>query len=145
MTTDTLGLVLRLVLSLAAVVGLMWVAARVMRGQLTRGQGGALEVVARQQVGRGASIAVVRVADQALVLGVTENKVTLISAADLGAVQAAQATAEEERIAVRSPVDADGVRSRPGESGGRLQGSIVSPATWKQAVDVIRDRTARKG
>jgi hypothetical protein len=49
---------------------------------------------------------------------------------------------------VRSPVhtDADaGVPVGTSLATGGLQGSIVSPATWKQAVNVLRDRTARKG
>jgi flagellar protein FliO/FliZ len=140
----TFGLALRLVLSLAVVIGLMWFAARALRGHVGAGGAGVLDVVARQQLGRGSSIAVVRVADQALVIGVTESQVTLLGAADLAAVEAAGEAAK----AVRSPVhtDADaGVPVGTSLATGGLQGSIVSPATWKQAVNVLRDRTARKG
>jgi flagellar protein FliO/FliZ len=153
---DTFGLLLRLVLSLAAVVGLMWLAARLVRGQIGGAGGAVLEVIARQQVGRGASVAVVRVADQAIVVGITESKVNLIAQTDLAAVEAAQARADAERGVVREPLDGTstqnfvGVSQAAREAGptrpsGGLQGSIVSPSTWRQAVNVVRDRTARKG
>ncbi|MFB9178881.1 flagellar biosynthetic protein FliO [Dactylosporangium sucinum] len=39
-------------------------------------------MVARQQLSRGSSLAVVKVADRALVLGVTDNGVSLLADAD---------------------------------------------------------------
>lgn len=143
MTGDTVGLLLRLVLSLAAVIGLMWLAARMLRGQLRGSNGGVLEVVARQQLGRGSSVAVIRVADQAMLVGVTESKITLLAETDLAAVEAAQAAAETERTPVHSAVGGSAADSLQAIDG--LSGSIVSPATWKQAVNVLRDRTARRG
>ena len=131
---DMLGLLLRLGLSLAAVLGLMWLAARVLRGPATRGTG-VVELVARQQVGRGAAVAVLRVADRALEVGVTDAKVTLISEADLEAIELARLEAEETRSAANGS-------DRPA---GVLPGSVLSPDTWRRVVEVVRDRTARRG
>jgi flagellar protein FliO/FliZ len=154
MIGDTVGLLLRLGLSLAAVVALMWFAARMMRGQLKGGNNGLIDVVARQQLGRGSSLAVVRIADQALVVGVTESKVSLLAQADLAAITAAQEATTAEEPVVRSAVSttpgaagAPKISGRSGDAGapGGLHGSILAPSTWKQAVNVLRDRTARKG
>lgn len=132
---DMLGLLLRLGLSLAAVLGLMWLAARLVRGPATRGIG-VVELLARQQVGRGASVAVLRVADRALVVGVTDAKVTLIGEADLDAIELARVEAEEARTAALPG---------PDRGSGALAGSVLSPDTWRRVVEVVRDRTARRG
>ncbi|MDP9417610.1 MAG: flagellar biosynthetic protein FliO, partial [Actinomycetota bacterium] len=81
------GDVLRFLLSFGFVLALMWGAARVMRKQVGGRGTGALEVLARQPVGRGSSVAVVRVGDQALVVGVTEQRVSLLGEADPGLVE----------------------------------------------------------
>ncbi|HWH01295.1 MAG TPA: flagellar biosynthetic protein FliO, partial [Pilimelia sp.] len=84
-----LELLLRITVSLLVVFGLMWGLARLARRPLGGGRGGsALAVLARQQLGRSSAVAVVRVVDRALVLGVTDNQITLLGEADLAAVQA---------------------------------------------------------
>jgi flagellar protein FliO/FliZ len=83
------GTLVRLVLSLATVLTLMVMLARYLRHrQLGTGRGlGAtprrkkalpLEVVTRQGLSRGSSVAVVRVAGQLLLLGVTESNVSVL-------------------------------------------------------------------
>lgn len=109
---DTAVLVLRAVLSLAAVLGLIWYAGRKLNdsangqggdGFLARLVGGAggtrragrrgqspgvtVTVVARQVLGAKASLAVVDVGDQRLVLGVTEGGVTVLSTQDVPPVE----------------------------------------------------------
>lgn len=137
--TDAIALALRVGLSFALVLGLMWLAARVFRGSLAGRGSGALEVLARQQVGRGASVAVVRVADRALVVGVTEHTVTVLgeTLTDLAALTAPAAVAP-------GPDDVTSVA--PGAPGNKpLAGSVLSPATWRQAVQALRERTVRRG
>ncbi len=135
MNGSLLGVLLRLVLALAVVLLLMWVAARILRNVAGGRNTGVLELVARQPLGRTSSVAVLRVADQALVVGVTDGKVTLLTEVDLDMVEAAAAAEEERRAARAGPVAV----------AGRLNGSIISPATWRQAVNAVRDRTARRG
>jgi hypothetical protein len=109
---DTAVLVLRAVLSLAAVLGLIWYAGRKLNdsangqggdGFLARLVGGAggtrragrrgqhpgvtVTVVARQVLGAKASLAVVDVGDQRLVLGVTEGGVNVLSTQDIPPVE----------------------------------------------------------
>ncbi|MER7280217.1 flagellar biosynthetic protein FliO [Dactylosporangium sp. NPDC000244] len=55
---------------------------RIARRPLGGRSGGAVTVVARQQLSRGSSVAVVKVADRALVLGVSDAGVSLLADAD---------------------------------------------------------------
>ena len=75
---------LRIGFSLTVVLGLMWAFGRMYRNR-TRRHGGALDVIARRQLTRGGAVAVVRVADRTLVLGVTDQRVSLLAEADLPA------------------------------------------------------------
>jgi flagellar protein FliO/FliZ len=148
---DMLGFAARITLSLAAVLGLMWLLARMARKPLKARAAGAVAVLARQQLSRNASVAVVRIADRALVIGVTEAQVSLLAETDLAAIT--EALAQPEAIS-RTPVDlTDGSGAAAGavtvtdldsRRGGALAGSALSAATWKQAVDILRERTARR-
>ena len=159
---DTAALLLRLVVALASVCGLVWLFSRGM----TRGRGrrlvpGMTEVVSRQVLSRAASVVVVRVGDRALVLGVTEQQVSLLTETDLPPEQpAARRTTvlepagpgDADRVHPQtSPVprprsaEATATRHRPRrQDGGALAGSALSPATWAQALDVLRERTTRR-
>nr|BFE89372.1 hypothetical protein GCM10020093_119740 [Planobispora longispora] len=70
------------------------------RPQTLAGRGGGhLSVIARQQLSRNSSVAIVRVVDRALVLGVTDGQVTLLTETELDAVEESREQAVE-RIAV---------------------------------------------
>ncbi len=136
-----IAMVARTAFSLAAVLALMFLAARVARRGVRRSGGGALEVVARQQLGRTSSIAVVTVGGRPLLLGVTESGVSLLTELDPATLSVPDVVAlplepSGERVA-RKP---SAVRPT-----GALAGSVLSPATWRTAVDVLRDRTVRRG
>lgn len=75
-------LVLRVLCSLTVVFVLLWALARLARRGLGSRRGGLLTVLARQQLSRGSSVAVVKVADRALVLGVSDAGVSLLADAD---------------------------------------------------------------
>jgi flagellar protein FliO/FliZ len=150
---ELLGLAGRIILSLAAVLGLMWLLARASRKPLTGRAQGALTVLARQQLSRGSSVAVVKVADRALVVGITETQVSLLGEADLAAVNAALEPAETVSRTPVTLVDTEGtegiaatgaVEPAPAARAGAVAGSALSPATWKQAVEALRERTARR-
>jgi len=87
------GLLLRLVVSLGLVVALMAVLARVARGRL--GRAGVrttaapyqLQVLSRQQVGKNASVLLVRAGEKGLLLGVTEHSVSLIQETEIPPVE----------------------------------------------------------
>jgi flagellar protein FliO/FliZ len=143
---DQLGLLLRVGLSLAVVIGLMWLTARALRGAAGRGAG-VVEVVARQQIGRGSAVAVVRVADKGLVLGVTDGHVTLLGETDLLAVEASRTDTRRTALPAGDSADLPRrivVHNDAASVRGPLDGSILSPQTWRRTVHTLRERTVRK-
>ncbi|WP_030176239.1 flagellar biosynthetic protein FliO [Spirillospora albida] len=134
--------VLRIALSLTVVLALMWVLAKVARRPLAARGGDVVNVLARQQLSRNSSVTVVQVTDRALVLGVTEGQITLLGEVDPAAIEQ-----RRQEIEQRSPVDLDApaAADRPhAPSGAALAGSALSPRTWATALDLLRERTARK-
>src|SRR3954447_17638807 len=82
-------MIIRLILSLAFVGGVLWFAARVAQKR-GLGQGnGVIEVVARQRMGRASTVNVVRIGDTCLVVGATEEHVTLLAEIDPETVESA--------------------------------------------------------
>jgi flagellar protein FliO/FliZ len=145
-------LVLRIGLSLLVVFGLMWALAKMARRPLAGRGGAAMAVLARQQISRSSSVAVVRVVDRALVIGVTDGHVSMLAETDLAALERQLAGPE---TTTREAVELDGVAG-PGTSpapghavvaaripANRLGGSVLSPGTWRQTVSFLRERTAR--
>lgn len=175
----------RLLVSLAAVLGVMWLLARRARkGMKGKGER-VIEVLERTNLSRSSSVAVIRVNDQAFVLGVAENQVSILGETDLEAALAAKDVtpvrgrrAASHRSAPTSPRDpsprvparrvvADAADSRESDGrsrssrplavGGRpvanretqaapagaLAGSALSPQTWKQTIESLRDLTSR--
>lgn len=152
---DTLAVLLRLAVALGSVVGLIWLVSRGMnRGRAGR-VAGLTEVVARQPLSRAASVVVVRVGERTLVLGVTEQQVSLLTETELPeAVEATDPVRVTEVVDLPRAADAstgqvavDALprqRPRRAQQQGALAGSALSPATWTQALDVLRERTTRR-
>jgi flagellar protein FliO/FliZ len=141
---ETVTLALRVGLSLACVLGLVWLfskGALKAGGRAGTGRGAFLHL-ARQSLSRTSSVAVVQVGERALVLGVTEQHVTLLTEADAAALVAPQETVQ------RTPVETTEVRqvTSPALGGPRsaLAGSALSPATWTQAIEALRERSIRR-
>lgn len=131
-------LVLRIGFSLLVVFGLLWGLAKVARrGGISKRGSGSLAVLNRQHLTRGSSVAVVQVADRALILGVTDTQVSLLGETDLDAFGAEPQPVQEKH-------DALPVMPVMTEHGGRLNGSILSPRTWSSTLDFLRDRTTRR-
>jgi flagellar protein FliO/FliZ len=162
---DTLLLTARVVLSLAAVLGLLWyVQRRVTKSPRATRSAGLVSVVGRQGIGQKASVVVVDVDGTRFVLGVTEQSVTVLhNAAASNAAASTEAAAGSRPIGVRAVPSApehgfaqaladagasDDVepplafrprRDRhPAGRGSKLGGSILSPATWQQTAAVLR-------
>ena len=118
-----LGLLLRVVLSLAVVLGILWFVAK--GGRRAGGRTRLVRVAGRQALSRTASVAVVEVADRVLVLGVSDAGVRLLTELD------PEQIAEPESL---QPVPALRLPGLPeSASSGSLSGSVLSPVTWKQA------------
>ncbi len=126
-------MVVRLVLSLAFIAGVLWFAARVAKKRGIGQGNGLIEVVARQRMGRASSVSVVRIADRVLVVGATEEQVTLLAEVDGDVVADAIA---ERRLAVAQPA----VAGTPGV----LAGSVFDRNGWTTFVSQLRERTVRR-
>lgn len=146
----------RLLVSLAAVLGLMWfVGRRVRKGGKGKTKNTRLiDVLGRQQLSRNSSVAVVRVGEQALIIGVTDGNVNVLGETDLGAAQAIVASGEIARPRSRSdraPSPSAGSHRAPtlvdkpsaAERRTAISGSALSPQTWKQTIESLREMTAR--
>lgn len=167
----------RLVVALAVVIGLMILLARVLKRRgidLTAGARRAtgariqIDVLARRALTRNASVAVVQAGDRTLVLGVTDERVTLLSEAtddatargvraprptggratpavdthaDPGATPPAPSPNRTARAELGAPVDlAEAHRTELPNAADDIPGG---PA-WKMALDSLRERTLRK-
>ena len=133
-----LELTVRLVASLAIVVGLLLLMAR-FGARKFRGQSGALvHVVHRQPLSRTSSVAVVTVGTRVLVLGTTEHQVSILTELDpeeigkvdlepLDELPALQTTPRSDKPMLADPL---------ADARGPLAGSVLSPQTWRQAFQV---------
>ncbi|GLY96886.1 flagellar biosynthetic protein FliO [Actinoplanes sp. NBRC 103695] len=131
-------LALRIGFSLLVVFGLMWGLAKMARRPLGGHRGtGTLSVLTRQQLARGAAVTVVQVADKALILGVTDQQVSLLGETELAVFQKQAAHPHEKRDALDLPTN---TVATPGP----LDGSALSPKTWRSTMDFLRDRTTRR-
>jgi len=157
---DGVLVALRVLLSLAVVLGLIWVLRRRLdRGARARIAANPVTVVGRQNVGQKASVVIVDVAGQRFLLGVTDQQVNVLHQADAPA----PATEEEFAVAMSGAVAAAGsdsarktaahavprgsmlgsALSGSALSGSALStsplgGSILSPAAWKQTAAALR-------
>jgi flagellar protein FliO/FliZ len=140
-------LVIRLVFSLAVVVGMLLLLAKFSAKRFSGGSSSLVQVVQRQPLSRTSSVAVVTVGSRVLVLGTTEQQVQLLTELDpdeldvpLPALASSEVVAEattvddvrprlvgtSSEVAVRTTTSDDVVQ-------GALSGSVLSAQTWKQA------------
>lgn len=147
MTEVSLGeLLLRLVVSLAVVIGLMLVAAWVVRrkgGAALLGGGGRspFTVVARQSLTKSASLQVVTIGDRALVLGVTEQSVTLLAEADPELFPEGRSGSGEVSVEVRRYDGGSGAQRTALPEG---DASMSPGPAWKAGLEQLRERSVRR-
>jgi flagellar protein FliO/FliZ len=149
---NAVELIGRMLLALGIVLGLMWLLARYARRPLTGKADRVFTVLARQQITRNASVAVLKVADRALVIGVTDQGVQLLSETDLEQIETAltvvkPATGRKSGTltapGTMSPVELDGATA-PTAGRGALDGSVLSAKTWRQLLESARELTVRR-
>jgi flagellar protein FliO/FliZ len=133
MSGEVLGMFVRLVFSLGVVIGLMWLAAHMLKrrgiGPTNRrpGAGVQVELLARRTMARNASIAVVRVGDRSMVVGITDHFITKLDEANI-----------QEVVDIQ---DAGTTRTVPAGDGSSPKVTPGNP--WKTMLDQLRDKTAR--
>ena len=135
---STFELLLRLFLSLAVVLGLMFGITAVLK---RRGFGGftpragrrshigpEVEVLARKPLGRNATIAIVRAGGKSMVLGVTESTVTLLGDAEIDV--------EEFEVDAFDELEVSGT--------GLPRATNGAAKPWTTMLQGLRDRTVRR-
>ena len=138
-------MIIRLILSLAFVGGVLWFAARLAQKRGLGQTNGVIEVVARHRLGRASTLNVVRIADVVLVVGATEEHVTLLTEMDPQAVDAALAERRPARLPTAPrPEDAGTPRAPAHAASGALAGSVFDRAGWGALVHGLRERTVRR-
>jgi flagellar protein FliO/FliZ len=139
-------MIIRLILSLAFIAVVLLFAARIAKKR-GLGQGnGLIEVVARQRMGRTSTLNVVRIADVVLVVGATEEQITLLAEVDADAVDAAL---RERRVPVAAVAADDAPAAETHALAARstspaLAGSVFDRNGWGMFVNQLRERTVRK-
>jgi flagellar protein FliO/FliZ len=141
-------MIIRLVLCLAFVGGVLLFASRVAQKRGIGGTTGVIEVVARQRMGRASSVSVLRVAGRVLVVGSTEEQVTLLAEVEDDELRnALAAAAPQPRAGAAGQTDEPkpGRTALPAHSGsGALAGSVLDRGTWTTVVQELRERTVRR-
>ena len=159
---SVVSLVVRVVVSLGVVLAVMAGAAAVLkRGGFGGAAGGGIgrsrtrqsvEVLGRVTLGRNASVTVVRVGSRALVLGVSDQNVTLLTETDpaeLAALHGSSPGGSSLVGGAPTPPAAgasSGMPSVDPESPGTAAPGGFPPASsaWKAVVEQLRDRTVRR-
>jgi flagellar protein FliO/FliZ len=145
-------MIIRLVLCLAFIAMMLMFASRVAKKRGLGGTTGVIEVVARQRMGRASSVSVLRVAGRVLVVGSTEEQITLLAEVEDDELETAL-DAQLARAAGTGPagVDDDAAPSRPARrtlparaGSGALSGSVLDRGTWTSVVQELRERTVRR-
>ena len=148
---DTLLVAVRVLLSLAAVVGLLWfLQRRITKGTVSTRATKLVNVVTRQPLAQKASVVVIDVDGKRFLLGVTEHSVTVLHATALpvldtaAAFESALTEAEAASSAQKSaatpipfPQQFD-PRSGLPRRVSAFDGSILSLSTWKRAAVALR-------
>jgi flagellar protein FliO/FliZ len=134
-----LALTLRLVASLAVVVGLMLLLARI-AGRRVRGagRGSVVRVLHRQPLSRGSAVTVVTIGGRVLVLGSTEQQVSLLTELDPFELEQAH-----DDVPERETVDGLGRLLAPGTTA-RATAAVVE-LTPRDGTDVVPPAPARGG
>jgi flagellar protein FliO/FliZ len=144
---DSLLLVLRVALSLALVLLLLWFLARRLGGRAGPSRAVPIDVVGRRALARRSGVAVVEVAGRLLLLGVSDGGVRLV--ADLGQPPRAAPDPLDAGVLEPSPLLADppappvvagAPAAGPPDFAGVLAGSVLDKETWARARQALTGR-----
>ena len=156
---DTLSLVIKLVVALAVVVGLIWGLARAKK-RISPTNSATIQVLSKVPVSRKGSLLLVEVGGKKLMIGATENNISLLSVIDM--LPETPEIKEERRpvqldsfVVQRSDspealgfdldlLDEDALASlKNSQADSALAGSVLSAHTWRQLAATLREKTVR--
>jgi flagellar protein FliO/FliZ len=130
-----LELTVRLVASLAIVVGLMLLLARLVGKRYGARAGAPVQVLHRQQLSRSASVAVITVGSRVLVVGTTDHQVSLLTELDPEELEVELDLTDEVALDAAAHESSEAPVKVPAPAaGGALAGSLLSAQTWRQAM-----------
>lgn len=155
---DSAVMALRVLVSLGVVLGLLWwLQRRLIRGRASTGAEAPIRVLSRQVISPKASVVVLETGGQRFLLGVTEASVNVLHTSDAveeapdAAFAASLDSASHEGAAGAGSPEAgfpaaDGAlprrrdtrRGGPAQGESMLNGSILSPDTWRQSAAFLR-------
>ncbi|MBA3782683.1 MAG: flagellar biosynthetic protein FliO [Nocardioides sp.] len=133
-----LELVVRLVFSLAVVVGLLLLLARFGAKRFNSGTNAPIKVLHRQSLSRNGSVALISVGGRVLVLGTTDQQVSLLTELDPDEIDVPEPTS----IFRPKSGEVDVVSTSLDQPKAPVNGSILSPQTWRQAFDAATKRVS---
>ena len=155
-------LVVRLVFSLAVIVGMLMLLTRFSAKRFRGGADAVVRVVHRQPLSRTSAVAVVTVGSRVLVVGTTEQQVQLLTELDPDEIELPVPVADqvglelvaapyeprhaapaEHPVAPHAPAPLAALRAARSArvTDGALAGSVLSAQTWKQALAAATNRT----
>lgn len=111
---DLVGLLLRAVLVFGLLGLTLWAVRRVDRGRASVRSGAPVQVLSTTRLGKGASLALVRIGDAAYALGVTEHQVQLLTLAELPEAAAAPAPTADPAAPAAPPSFAAALQTQVG-------------------------------
>lgn len=141
--TSTTMLFLRMGFSLAVILGLIWLAARLLRRSSKKAvtSSAALEVVARRSMGRRSSLLVIDVSGRRLLVGATDTQISLV--ADLTGEVVAGVDLGRPDLAPLDDRDVE-VLNLTTPPVGRAISTTASPTGVGTLINSIRDLTVRR-
>ncbi len=139
-----LELTVRLLVSLSLVLGLLLLLARYGGRRFRGGRDSMVRVLHRHHLSRGSTISVVAVGSRLLVLGATEHQVRVLTELDPEdlVVTGADVLTLAEAPAARDASDESPHVATVARADGPLAGSVLSAATWKQALAAATRRSS---
>lgn len=133
---DTLFIALRVAVSLALIIGLIWFVQRRSAKWNRKRSKRAITVVGRQSLGGKSRVVIVEADGTHFVLGVTDSSVVVLKSRELDTF--ADVLAAEDAI---EPVEAAPTFARtlePAEPAPTFAQAITSPDTWRRAAQSLR-------
>lgn len=131
--TLTIGTILRLVISLAILIGALYGVKRWQRKGGATGRRGAINVISRVSLGRNSAVHIIDVGDRRFLIGTGEQQVNLLSELD-------QPPEDDPAVSETAPVSTDGAPSVVGEPDGSglltRQRPRMGPMDWLRTVTV---------
>ncbi len=139
----------RVFISMAVVVIVMWIAARISKNRQDGGSSrmgikassrpAVVQVLGRSGVGKNAAVSVVRAGDKTLVVGITDQQITLL--AELDDEMSSDAVTDITERTQQRELD-----SRPQWTGVSASSTSQSNSeqTWKGLLEQVRERTVRR-